>query len=70
ATGSGTTLAGSLQVVSCTLFDGSCVEWDTILLYPDKAGQYEVTVTAELPDGDPLGPSTAIYSIVIDVTDS
>jgi len=57
AQGSGTTVGESAIVVNCLRqsSSGACAEYNNVRFTPDKAGKYTLRLTAELPQGDPLG---------------
>lgn len=59
----------SPQLFACSQIapDGSCLEVDTIRFKPDAPGRYVIKVAASLRGEDPLGPSTATASLVVDV---
>jgi hypothetical protein len=70
AKGSGTTAPQDAQVLQCLRIEnGSCVESNSIRFSPDQAGTYEIQVTVELPQGDPLnrGITTQTARIVAQV---
>jgi uncharacterized protein (TIGR03382 family) len=54
---SGTTVADSAYVVNCLRQNasGACIEYNNLRFTPDKAGTYVIGLTAQLPQGDPLG---------------
>ena len=70
--GSGTTLDGFPQVANCLRRDdaGTCTELNQIKFTPDAPGTYEMKVTVELPQGDPLGygNTTAVATIAAEVS--
>lgn len=71
AQGSGTTLSGFPQVANCVQqgADGRCTELNQIQFQPDQAGTYQISVTVNLPNGDPklLGTDTAVATIIAEV---
>ncbi len=68
AKGSAGTEPSSPHVVNCLRTqDGVCTETNNIRFAPDQPGEYVIKVTASLQQDDPLGPSTATYTIVAEV---